>query len=85
MGARFSPPVQTGPGAYPASCKMGTGGKAAHPNESRKRVTDAKPNPNESSKTVTDIIIGSVITGVIILIVIALAGFLLKWNRQRNG
>ena len=25
MGARFSAPVQTGPGAYPASCTMGTG------------------------------------------------------------
>ena len=32
-GARFSASVQTGPGAYPASCTMGTGsfrgGKAA--------------------------------------------------------
>ena len=25
VGARFSPPVQTGPGAHPASCAMGTG------------------------------------------------------------
>ena len=25
MGARFSSPVQTGPGAHPASCTMGTG------------------------------------------------------------
>jgi len=25
MGARFSAPVQPGPGAYPASYKMGTG------------------------------------------------------------
>ena len=25
MGARFSPPVQTGPGAHSASCTMGTG------------------------------------------------------------
>ena len=24
-GARFSAPFQTGPGAYPASCTMGTG------------------------------------------------------------
>jgi len=24
-GARFSTPVQTGPGAHPASCKMGIG------------------------------------------------------------
>jgi len=24
-GARFSAPVQTGPGAHPASCRMGTG------------------------------------------------------------
>ena len=25
MGARYSAPVQTGPGAHPVSCKMGTG------------------------------------------------------------
>jgi len=25
VGARFSAPVQTGPGAYPASCTMGIG------------------------------------------------------------
>jgi len=25
VGARFSPPVQTGPGGQPASCTMGTG------------------------------------------------------------
>ena len=25
VGARFSAPLQTGPGAYPASCTMGTG------------------------------------------------------------
>ena len=25
IGARFSTPVQTGPGAHPASCRMGTG------------------------------------------------------------
>jgi len=25
VGARFSAPVQTGPGAHPASCKMSTG------------------------------------------------------------
>jgi len=25
VGARFSAPVQTGPEAHPASCKMGTG------------------------------------------------------------
>jgi len=25
VGARLSAPVQTGPGAHPASCKMGTG------------------------------------------------------------
>ena len=25
VGKRFSPPVQTGPGAHPASCTMGTG------------------------------------------------------------
>ena len=25
LGARFSAPIQTGPGAHPASCTMGTG------------------------------------------------------------
>jgi len=25
VGARFSAPIQTGPGAHPASCTMGTG------------------------------------------------------------
>jgi hypothetical protein len=25
MGLRFAAPVQNGPGAHPASCKMGTG------------------------------------------------------------
>jgi len=25
VGARFSPSVQTGPGAHPATCTMGTG------------------------------------------------------------
>jgi len=25
VGSKFSAPVQTGPGAHPASCKMGTG------------------------------------------------------------
>jgi hypothetical protein len=25
VGARFSAPIQTGPGAHPASCKMGNG------------------------------------------------------------
>jgi len=29
VGMRFSAPVQTGPGAYPASYTMGTSGKAA--------------------------------------------------------
>jgi hypothetical protein len=28
-GAKFSAPVQTGPGAHPASCKMGSEGKTA--------------------------------------------------------
>jgi hypothetical protein len=37
MGARFSAPVQTGPGAHPASCTMGTGsfiGGKAHDRDS---------------------------------------------------
>ena len=46
VGARFSAPVQTGPGAYPASCTMGTGsfpgvkrqGRGAdHPPPSKRR------------------------------------------------
>ena len=46
VGARFSAPVQTGPGAHPASCTMGTGslqwikrpGRGAdHPNPSKCR------------------------------------------------
>ena len=45
-GARFSAPVQTGPGAYPASCTMGTrsfpgvkrpGRGADHPHTSKSR------------------------------------------------
>jgi hypothetical protein len=48
---------------------------------------DIHKDPVKRAKTnyMWFIIIGSVITGVIILIVIALAGFLLQWNRQRNG
>ena len=46
MRARFSAPVQTGPGAHPASCTMGTGsfpgvkrpGRGAdHPSPSKRR------------------------------------------------
>jgi hypothetical protein len=31
VGVRFSAPVQTGPGAYPASCTMGTGSWVKRP------------------------------------------------------
>jgi hypothetical protein len=40
--ARFSAPVQTGPGAYPASCKMGTG---SFPAVEGGRGRDADPSP----------------------------------------
>ena len=51
VGARFSAPVQTGPGAHPASCTMGTGyfggegvkrpGRGAdHPPQSKCRVLE---------------------------------------------
>ena len=41
-GARFSAPVQTGPGAYPASCTMGTG---SFPGVKRpERGTDHSPH-----------------------------------------
>ena len=52
VGARFSAPVQTGPGAYPASCTMATGffpgvkrpGRGAdHPPPSKSRKSGAIP------------------------------------------
>jgi len=42
MGARFSAPVQTGPGARPASCTMCTGGK-------EQPGRDADPSPPSSA------------------------------------
>jgi len=42
VGARFSAPVQTSPGAHPASCKMGTGGK-------KRPERDADPSPSSSA------------------------------------
>jgi hypothetical protein len=41
-GARFSAPVQTGPGAHPASCKMGTG---SLPGGKERQGRDADPSP----------------------------------------
>ena len=41
-GARFSAPVQTGPGPHPASCTMGTGGK-------ERPGRDANPSPPSSA------------------------------------
>ena len=42
VGARFSAPVQTGPGAHPASCKMGTG---SFPGVKRGRGVTPTPHP----------------------------------------
>ena len=42
LGARFSAPVQTGPGAHPASYTMGTGGK-------ERPQRDADPSPPSSA------------------------------------
>jgi len=41
-GARFSAPVQTGPEAHPASCKMGTG---SYPGVSFCRGVTLTPHP----------------------------------------
>jgi hypothetical protein len=41
-GARFSAPVQTGPGAHPASCTMGTG---SLPGVKSGRVVTLTPHP----------------------------------------
>ena len=45
-GARFSPPVQTGPGAHPASCTMGTG---FFPGGKERPGRDADPSPPSSA------------------------------------
>jgi len=42
MGATFSAPVQTGPGAHPASCTMGTG---SFPGSKERPGRDADPSP----------------------------------------
>jgi hypothetical protein len=42
VGARFSAPVQTGPGAHPASCTMGTG---SFPRGKERPGRDADPSP----------------------------------------
>ena len=45
-GARFSAPVQTGPGAHPASCTMGTGSFSGVKSG---RGVDADPSPPSSA------------------------------------
>jgi hypothetical protein len=42
VGARFSAPVQTGPGAHPAFCTMGTG---SFPGGRMRPSRDADPHP----------------------------------------
>ena len=44
-GARFSAPVQTGPGAHPASCTMGTGSSPGLERPGR----DVDPSPPSSA------------------------------------
>ena len=46
MEARFSAPVQTGPGAHPASCTMGTG---SFPGSKERPGFDADPSPTSSA------------------------------------
>jgi len=46
VGAKFSAPVQTGPGAHPASCTMGTG---AFPGDKERPGRDADPSPPSSA------------------------------------
>ena len=45
-GARFSAPVQTGPGAHPASCTMGTG---SFPGVKRGQDVNLTPHPTSSA------------------------------------
>jgi len=46
VGVRLSAPVQTGPGAHPASCKMGTG---PFPGGEERPGRDADPSPPSSA------------------------------------
>jgi len=46
LGAIFSAPVQTGPGAHPASCTMGTG---SFPGGKERPGRDADPSPPSSA------------------------------------
>jgi len=46
VGARFSAPVQTGPGAHPASCTMGTG---SFPGDKERSGPDSDPSPPSSA------------------------------------
>jgi len=45
-GVRFSAPVQTGPGAHPASYVMGTG---SFPGDKERPGRDAEPSPSSSA------------------------------------
>jgi len=44
--ARFSPPVQTGPGAHPASCTISTG---SFPGCKERPGRDTDPSPSSSA------------------------------------
>ena len=45
-GARYSAPVQTGPGSHPAPCTMGTG---SFPGGKERPGRDADPSPTSSA------------------------------------
>ena len=48
LGARFSSPVQSGPGAYPASCTIGTGSFQGL--KRQKRSAKHSPPPSDEVK-----------------------------------
>ena len=50
-GARFSAPVQTGPGAHPASCTMGTG---SFPRGNVRPGRAADPSPPSSAEVLEE-------------------------------
>jgi len=53
-GARFSTPVQTGPGAHPASCTMGTGSFPGGGGDKERSGRDADPSPPSSAVVIKE-------------------------------
>jgi hypothetical protein len=50
VGARFSAPIQTGSGAHPASCKMGTGSFPGGKSDRGVMLTTHSPSSAEDKK-----------------------------------